>query len=136
MPTAARGTSAASAEAFVAHWITILNYSGPRGDAERISTLSSPQCAACTAIADLIESVHSAGGRIYGRGWKLLDINSSVMDDSSSMRVNAYVKVRRQVIVAKAGAKSQIFPGGRGHKIFELMNRSGSWSVTRLEQPE
>ena len=57
MPPEARGTTAASAEAFVRHWVAVLNYSGPAGESAELRRLSTKACVDCDAIADFIDTV-------------------------------------------------------------------------------
>ncbi len=68
LPPEAKGTDEASAEAFVRHWVAVLDYSGPAGDSRALRQLSTPGCVDCDAIADFIDDVAVHNGRIQGKG--------------------------------------------------------------------
>lgn len=135
LPPAARGTSEASAEAFVGYWIQVLNGSAESGSVRTLRSLSK-QCVACTAISDFISLVYSDGGAIKGKGWDTQKVQ--VVGDLSRplLRVDATVQVAPQTVVANKGAAPQAFPGGHRVKRFWLARSNGSWVARRLEQPE
>jgi hypothetical protein len=136
MPAEATGTSPAAAKAFVRHWVEILNYSGPALDHQAIRSVSSADCAACSAIAGLIEDVERDGGTIRGRGWKVQRMNVVSADDQThSVVVDAQVIVSKQRIRPAGQASWEQFGGGRRLKTFWLKREKSGWLVERLDQP-
>jgi hypothetical protein len=134
LPAEAAGNSAKAAKALAGHWIESLNFAAASGDAAAIRDLSSKECAACTAIADLIDEVHENGGSIRGDGWetKRLSIVPSAGDE---FVVDALVTVHPQVIVQRAGAQPKRFDGGRRLKTFFISSGPNGLLVERLDQP-
>jgi hypothetical protein len=135
LPHAARGTSEASAKAFVRHWIDALNYAGPSADVRQLRELSAPDCTACEAIGDFIAQVQSDGGVIRGAGWKVLSLEV-VSSAPDSTVVDAHVKVAPQHVRQSRSSKLRTFPGGIRLKTFWLRADGSSWKVTRLDQPQ
>jgi hypothetical protein len=134
MPAKASGTSSAAAEAFVRHWIAVLNYSGPHGTSHDLRRLSSPRCLDCDAIADAIDLVAKQGGRISGRGWTEIAIKSQHRDQAGHLVVDALVLVNPQMVVTEPGTRPRHFPGGRRLKIFSLAHSASAWQVRDLDQ--
>lgn len=135
LPPEARGTSTASAKAFVRHWISALNYAGPSGETAQLMRLNASDCAACTAIADLIREASSAGGFIKGAGWEVKNVRI-VYSDKSQVVVDALVNVHPQRIKTDASAPVRRFEGGPRLKTFWLVRAANSWRVARLDQPQ
>ena len=136
MPAEAKGTSAASAKAFVRYWIETLNFAGLSGDTARLRESSAQECAACTGIAEFIDRVYSRGGSISGDGWGIRQIRLVDRGPGRGMTVDALVDVKPQEVVKRKGGKAQNFSGGRRLKTFFVTPRQNSWHVARLDQPE
>jgi hypothetical protein len=134
MPPEARGTSRASAEAFVRHWVDSLNYSGPQGDTASLRRLSTADCIDCDAIADAIDRVHDQGGSIAGRGWAVLRMDSTRGAGNSEWIVRTRTRVHPQAVVTQRGERPQRFRGGTRLKIFGVARVDQSWRVINLDQ--
>ena len=136
MPAEAKGTSEASAKAFVRYYIDVLNFAGPAGDARRLIELSDKSCAACYAIIELIEQVHSDGGYIRGDGWTIQSMNTVSIDSGKRPVLDAQVRVHPQDIAMSVDEEPRSYEGGRRLKTFWLARSQGVWVVTRLDQPQ
>ena len=134
MPAEAKGTSAASAKAFVRYWIATLNYSGPSGDSSRLRSLSSPKCVDCDAIGDFIDAVYQRGGAIAGDGWDIQAVRVIDKDNADRMVLDALVQVTVQTVTEAKGKKPRTYPGGRRLKTFWLARNGSAWRVSKLEQ--
>ncbi|MCW2836497.1 MAG: hypothetical protein JWQ15_611, partial [Marmoricola sp.] len=60
MPAAARAKTKAGAEAFVRHYVDVLNYAGLSGDTQPLRRLHISICTRCEAIADGIAQTYAA----------------------------------------------------------------------------
>jgi len=136
MPPEAKGTSEKSAKAFVRYYIDVLNFAGPAGDARELSKLSDESCAACFAVIDLIEDVHSNGGYIRGDGWTVEAIDTVSNSYPGRLVLDARVRVQPQEIRTSQDGEATSFEGGRRLKTFWLTQDEGTWVVTRLDQPK
>ncbi|MGH3481434.1 MAG: DUF6318 family protein [Nocardioidaceae bacterium] len=136
MPPQAKGTSAASAKAFVRYWVETLNYAGPSGDTDQLDLLSDGSCAACTAIIKFIDGVHADGGSIDGKGWTIKQVKVVAFAPTRMTMVDALVDVQPQSVQRTGGVEPTHFGGGTRLKGFWLVKAGEDWSVSRLEQPE
>lgn len=134
MPAEARGPSRSSADAFVGHWIDVLDYSGPAGQTDELRRISASQCQDCNTIATLIESVARKHGRIAGDGWRLLSVRPGASDRPGFTVVDATVQVRPQTLVTRRGASPKRFAGGVRHKEFWLTHSARGWRLVHLYQ--
>lgn len=62
MPPEARGTSAASAKAFVRFYVEMINFATSSGDIEALRALDDGSCRSCAAVAKRINDVYDSGG--------------------------------------------------------------------------
>jgi hypothetical protein len=136
MPRRATGHSETSAKAFVRYWVSVLNYSAVAGDTSALRKLSDARCVQCAAIASLIDRVYEADGAIRGRGWTVRSVRAEGVGAKPNMRVLASVKVNPQTIRITAGEPATRYKGGMRNKYFRLTPTTGTWMVTRLDQPE
>ena len=130
LPPEARGTSKASAVAFVKHWIQTFNHSVTHGDALALARLAKG-CAACKAISQLIEDVESKQGHIETAGWTIRTIEA--LDTAPTTQVRALVDSAEQAFKVP-GEATKRFPGGPSVKTFTLARTQRGWRVTYLDQ--
>jgi hypothetical protein len=135
LPAEANGTSEAAAKAFVRHYINVLNYAGPAGDADAVRDLSDESCAACSAIADFIQEVEEDGGAIEGDGWRVQGLRV-VSATRAETVVDVETLVAEQRVRTSRDAKERTFTGGNRLKTFWLAFDGSTWTVTRLDQPQ
>ncbi|MEO5710277.1 MAG: DUF6318 family protein, partial [Nocardioidaceae bacterium] len=134
LPAAAKGTSAASAKAFVRHWIEVLNYSGPAGDSNPLREISASDCVDCDAISDYIDKVYRSGGSIDGSGWAVRQVRVVDRPGARSLLLDVLVNVGQQEVVTAKGKPATRFKGGRRLKTFLVEQQSDGWRVARLDQ--
>lgn len=134
MPAEARGTSKASAEAFVRHWVDVLNYSGSAGDSRSLRRLGKRNCQDCDAIADYIDSIGKAHGIILGRGWTLRSTGTPHQESGGGFSVRAVIRVNPQTVVPEPAAVPRHYKGGQRIKTFHLSPSNGSWKLLGLDQ--
>jgi hypothetical protein len=134
MPPAAKGTSEASAEAFVRYWIDTLNFSGPHLDSSALRALSKTSCRDCDAIADFIDSVARQGGSITGKGWTFLSTKRLTHGRGGSVTLRASVLVNPQTVKPRAGAEGKKFTGGTRVKTFTVATTGGRWRVSAIDE--
>ncbi|RLV56900.1 hypothetical protein D9V41_03785 [Aeromicrobium phragmitis] len=94
MPELALDDSPAGAEAFVRHYIDVLNYAALTGDTSTLEELSSPECDGCRSYVDSIVETYRSGGYIRDESWRVEDVESE--------SVEAGVDVFAQVHVSAA----------------------------------
>jgi len=75
MPEIAHDDSVAGAEAFVSHYIDVLNYAAVTGETDELRRLSADDCSGCAKYIDLFEQTYSDGGYFTGGEWSVEDIH-------------------------------------------------------------
>lgn len=136
LPAEAKGTTEASAEAFVRHYIDVLNYAGRSGDTAALSALSADTCESCLNIISRIDNVYAAGGSIEGDGWAVFEINAVRGQPLRLPILEVGVNLSPQVLRADATAQPEEFEGGRQAMTFRLQTVDGTWMVQRLDKVE
>jgi hypothetical protein len=135
MPAEAKGTSAASAKAFVRYWTETLNYAGNTGKTGDLAAISDPACGSCSAVISSIQRVYSKGGYYRGEGWSIATLELQPLQPKRRPVITAGVHIAPQVLVERKGAKTQRFEGGNRSMIFRLAAAGNYWTVVRLDQP-
>lgn len=85
LPEAATQETAEGAEAFVNHYLNVLNYAAHTGDTAALRSLSDSECGSCNNYLDVVDATHAAGGGYTGGDWKAGEL--SVAAQGSEWRV-------------------------------------------------
>lgn len=101
-----------------------------------VRRLSSPDCIACSAIADFIKEVSQDGGQVIGEGWTPRNLQTVSFKPGRNAVVDVTTSVAEQRVRASAGGKVESFRGGTRVKTFWLVSEGTTWTVTRLDQPK
>ena len=133
LPAEARGTSTASAKAFVRHYVAAVNFAMVSGDTSALTDLSLPSCSTCQAIATRIEEVYGQGGRLSGEGWAITTLRLVHRADKRNMLVAAGIEISPQVMYLSPSASPSHSARSRGNLDFWLASTSGEWLVKNLE---
>jgi hypothetical protein len=134
MPSAAQGTSAKAAKAFVRYWVSLLNYAGATGDSGGLKAASASKCSECHAVIDTIEKVHAAGGYFKGDGWSVRTLKYQPFQPRRKPVLIVGVHIAAQQVAQTASAKPRKFKGGNRSMIFRLAHHDGTWVLLALEQ--
>jgi hypothetical protein len=134
LPDAAKGTSEASAKAFVRHYFASLNYAMNSGDTEYFRTLGTKNCESCDAIAGNIETVYNAGGYISSEGWAVQSVATLPGQPPNRPILDLGMLLKRERVKERADAKAATFRGGRQPMTAHLVRRGSSWMVERLDR--
>ncbi len=89
LPAAAEGDSVRAAEAFVRHYIELLNYAMTTGDTKAFRAASAKGCSGCNDYLEFIRDVYDKGGFYNTDGWKNLDIRPGSRGDAVIFTVSA-----------------------------------------------
>ena len=135
LPAEARGTSTASAKAFVRHWIDVLNYAMRTGDTTGLDSLSAADCESCLALIRNIEKPYAAGGYIKTRGWVLQSIFPVPLQPKKRPMFDLGLYLSREVVLERAGGTERTAAGGKQPMTIHLVWTNSAWQVTRLDLP-
>jgi hypothetical protein len=134
MPSAAQGTSAKAAKAFVRYYIDTVNFALKTGDTSALDASSAPGCRSCESVSMAISDVYAADGRLLGRGWRVTAIAAVANQPRSRPILQTGVYVYPQTRIAHSGAEPEHRKGGKNLMIFSLAQRSRTWTVLKWEQ--
>lgn len=133
LPAIARGTSAASAEAFVRHYIRLVNYVTWTGRAEVLRESSRASCRSCAAISEASERVYRNGGHIRSAGWRIRRIDIVAGSTPQRKAANLSVFQSPERVTASRGARPKSYTGGLQDMAIHLRLDKRRWSVARLD---
>lgn len=133
MPGNARGTSDASAEAFVRHYLKLINYASHTGSTSSLHKAGTKSCQSCSALALFLDRIYSKGGRIKSNGWFLKKIRFVAGPGDSQKVATLVVWQSPEKVTEGRGKASKSFKGGEQRMTIHLVNRSQSWLVNRLD---
>lgn len=134
LPAEAKGTSEASAKAFVRHYFASINHAARTGDTSHLETLGTSECESCVAISNNIAGIYSAGGSIRTGGWKLRLIAPVPSQPVGKPILDLGVLLSPEFVVAKTGADEERFDGGKQPMTMYLTRNASTWQVVRLDK--
>jgi hypothetical protein len=134
LPDAAKGTSEASAKAFVRHYVELVNYAMRTGDVGQLRALSAKGCRSCAAVASNVETVYADGGKLTGKGWRITALQPLANQASSAPVIQAGVRVNPQTKVAALDEEPEHFDGGKQLMTFYLKRVDTAWTVMQWSQ--
>lgn len=94
MPELALDDSPAGAEAFVRHYIDVLNHAALTGDTSALEELSSPECSGCDRYVDLFRTTYANGGYFKGGEWEIEELSIEYDAAQEEQYVTTAVKIR------------------------------------------
>ena len=134
LPPEARGTSTASAKAFVRHYVALVNHAVASGNSDELARASASDCRSCAAVIMKLNSVYEAGGNIRSDGWKIRSLNVVPGRPTNKPALDVGLHLSPQVVIEKKGAKKRSFEGGRLPATFYLVVSHGTWVVREWER--
>lgn len=133
LPPEARGTSTASAKAFVRHYVALINHATASGDTKGLRSHAAADCSSCTNIADRLDEIYGAGGFIRSNGWRIQSIIPVANQPRTTPALQLAVALSPQRVVEREGGPVRSFEGGRQPMTIFLERLSRSWRVARMD---
>lgn len=127
----AKATSLDGAEAFARHWVEALNHASTSGDTTYLRTLGMG-CKACSAMADGIDELYVAGGRLESSGWRVLKAHATPANAERTVVVRLRVLRPAEATYASKDAEPEFFEGGRQSYALQLVRGDGAWRVAKV----
>lgn len=132
LPEAATVGDAAGAEAFVRHWVDVLNYAYETGDTGPLDAITGSACDLCAQAADSIEATYSTGGHIEGAVTSLVSIASPPPDDDGLVAVSVRYGQAASVDVDASGGRTAVDAVPEQNAGFILEWADGSWQLVGI----
>lgn len=129
LPDAATVGDAAGAEAFVRHWIDLLNYAYATGDAEPVKAVSDAGCEACQTIFSVVQQRAAGSKRLEGGLIKLVSVRSPPPDDLGLVGVSVRYEQADGVEIAPDGSRTTVTGSPPDNFGFALTYDDGAWAM-------
>ena len=132
MPDSAREFTEEGAEAFVRHYIDVLNATHDSGDTDALLALSTKACGNCNNFAETIGFVKTAGGHYDGGRWQVEPFKIVLGYDKTN--VSTKYKVTKGSATKSPSAAPTSFTEVSGELHFELLYQAKkkSWFVNEI----
>lgn len=121
-----------SIESFIRRWVNEDTRMQNTGNTAEFRSMSKG-CDGCDAVADRIEAIYKAGGRVRTDGWSLLRSYQSA-HHGKTRTIELLVDSAPTAYTPSAGASLRHLQGGREHFQVRLIPTAHSWLVTQFVQ--
>lgn len=129
MPNEAAEASAAGAEAWVRHWIDLLNYAYDTGDTEPLAALSPSVCKVCSGTISDINEIYGAGGRLEGAEMVPSRVLSPPPDARNLVAVGVTFTEAASIRVNADGSRTEEPATAETEVGFVLVHENGAWQL-------
>ena len=136
LPEAAKQNTKEGFEAFVRHYISLLDYAYQTGDTEPALDNAGPGCAMCATSAKTIDETTAGGGWITGGHLSLSGFSTEGTPDTNG-RWTATVELHQTEIssVSRSGSVSTPTPASSATLLATAEYANGRWLMVDLAQP-
>ena len=129
MPAAAKGTTAASAKAFVAYYMNVLSYAASTGTTAQLQALASVDCAVCKKLTANIARTYEAGGKNVGKGYESEVFSVTSKNSEDGLTLEGTVSIFPQVSYPSATASPSRSKGGPAKSRITLERIKDEWRL-------
>lgn len=103
LPAEAGEQTEAGAEAFVRHYVDLMNYGQASGDASPLEAVSAPGCGACSGFISTVDDVYAEGGAVEGGEFVIRELSPLPLDYGADYATYAVIDVAPQTILDAGG---------------------------------
>lgn len=136
LPDVAQENTLAGAEAFIRHYIELLNYASHTGDTDALEAVSDQDCAGCSHYADLYKETYSRGG-FYKKGeWVTQKQVFSQRLEDGTVRLIAIVDTKKLIYRKDASSSAKTYGSEQYSFTCDVSWTSQRWSVLGFEGNE
>jgi hypothetical protein len=119
-------------EAFIRRWANEDTRMQNTGDTSGFRSMSN-KCGGCESVADRVDEIYKAGGKVHTAGWSLLRSYESARTGKLHT-IEVIVDSAPTVYTPSLGAPTKHLLGGREHFQVQLVPHSHSWLVRQFVQ--
>ena len=132
VPLAAKKNTDVGAEAFVRHWVDVLNYSRSTGYAEELQALSDTSCAGCRGYVESFSTIYGSGGGSIKGGEATLS-NLRTVPDSNGADWSGVATIEFAAFtVIESDKTRQRFTADEGRLTVEVVWDADAWEMQVL----
>lgn len=132
LPEAAKANTKAGAEAFVRHYVDLLNLAQATGNTAPVAASSLTTCETCQAVIDKLRQLRQEGATVVGGTWTIESLAVGRINAPSQAGlvygVALGIRSTKQTITKPAGAPD-IYPAGPANHHLTLVWRAQAWKV-------
>ncbi|MGC4940188.1 DUF6318 family protein [Kribbella sp. DT2] len=133
-PTPAAGSTLAAGEAFIAYYVSLLNYSYATGDPKPFMAESDQGCLGCKALAGYVQKVNARNGGLTGDyGDKLQAVKEIYRGEAGKVGGSATLKSGDFVERANPSASPVTKKSATGMLEFTLAPSGGNWVMFEMQ---
>lgn len=129
LPAEARGRGPKAAEAFVRHYVDLINYGLRTLDSEPLAAASSEDCEACDYFIDALAATKQRDGRYVGGTWTIEDLRQYPHGPEAEVNIRAIVTLAREKVIQNDPRKVARLPERRTAYSFILTTGNAGFSV-------
>lgn len=130
MPEAAGAKTKAGAEAFVRHYVDVLNYATFTGETATAHALDGGKCTSCDRMLKSIENIYASDGHVEGGAWTSTPVSQVPFPDGSGRTVDVKITYGPQSVFADAESEAKRYTGGGRLVSFVLETKKGGrWQI-------
>jgi hypothetical protein len=130
LPEAAKAKTKAGAEAFVRHYVQVLNYATFTGKTDAARALDDGKCSSCQRMLASIDAIYTKGGNVKGGAWTPTLVSDVPHPGGNGWTVDAKITYGPQTVVRATNAQPEKYTGGGRLVSFILeTSRDGGWQV-------
>jgi hypothetical protein len=133
MPDLASRSTKQGVEAFVRHYIDLVNYAANTGETAALHHLVLSQCGDCLALERKVTATYSAGGRFITEGWQPRAW-FVVLRSHGSAVVDVAITSPHQRWKPSVEAPMRRIPASKFLLQFDVRRVSGRWAVRGLKR--
>ncbi|WP_162599963.1 DUF6318 family protein [Nocardioides solisilvae] len=131
LPADVEGTGPRAAEAFVRHYVDLINYSFDTLDTGPLRDVAHRLCLSCDGGADFVDRVRKKGGTLEGGHYSDLRLSADQLagPPGYDTRVRARMRSSVQQVDGTGTNWDGSVPGGPVVMIFDVVNERGTWMM-------
>jgi hypothetical protein len=133
-PEAALGLSWAAGEAFIRHFIDLMNYSAQTGDVAPVHAASDPGCLGCAAYSDSVKKINQANGGLQGDYFeRVLEVSQLTRATDGQLSASTKLKVGAYTARQSPTSKPVTITAAKYVQEMALAPSGGNWTVFEME---
>ncbi|WP_371406973.1 DUF6318 family protein [Kribbella sp. NBC_00662] len=133
-PAAANGLSLAAAEAFIRHYIDLMNYASQTGDGAPLLAASDAGCVGCKQYADFAKKVNGSNGGLSGDYLeRVTEVSELIRGTAGRLRGSAAVTVGVYTTQTSPSAKPATSKAAKYTEQVALSPSKGNWVMFEIE---
>jgi alkylhydroperoxidase family enzyme len=130
LPAAAEGQGPRAAEAFVRHYVNLINHAIATLDPGPLRAASGNGCSACMAMARATDQLREAGRAYEGGEWSISQMRE-LSRQSDRRQIRSVIDIADLTVVDSDGSRDEV-SGHQTQFTFDIVRRAEGWRVLQM----